>query len=113
MGRIKVTINAEYIDNKLTAFGKSIEFKNKIVELKENDNCLFVRLLVVPGQELNENTLSNVYANVAPKGNNVYICAPLVGMDIEENDLFVTDFMGRRFEVNQENGELNQVRIVK
>lgn len=47
------------------------------------------------------------------KGNNVYICAPLVGMDIEENDLFVTDFMGRRFEVNQENGELNQVRIVK
>ncbi|EGT1408725.1 TPA: hypothetical protein U0Y22_002743, partial [Listeria monocytogenes] len=118
MGRIKVTINAEYIDNKLTAFGKSIEFKNKIVELKENDNCLFVRLLVVPGQELNENTLSNVYAinklgeiqwqikNVAPKGNNVYICAPLVGMDIEENDLFVTDFMGRRFEVNQENGEL-------
>ncbi|EFU8668905.1 hypothetical protein H3D33_002999, partial [Listeria monocytogenes] len=47
-----MTINAEYIDNKLTAFGKSIEFKNKIVELKENDNCLFVRLLVVPGQEL-------------------------------------------------------------
>ncbi|MBC1742911.1 hypothetical protein HCA06_07460 [Listeria welshimeri] len=125
MGRIKVTINAEYTDNKLSAFGKNIEFKNKIVELKENDNYLFVRLLVAPGQELNESTLSNVYAinklgeiqwqikNVAPKGNSVYICVPLVGMNIEENVLFVTDFMGRRFEVNQENGTLNHMKIVK
>lgn len=111
---VRVIINAEYTDNKLSVFGKNIEFKNKIVELKENDNYLFVRLLVAPSQELDESTVSNVNAinklgeiqwqikNASPRGNSVYIYAPLVGMNIEENVLFVTDFMGRRFGVNQE-----------
>ncbi|WP_228464350.1 hypothetical protein [Listeria seeligeri] len=120
-----MTTNAEYIDNNLSAFGKNIEFNNKIVELKENDKYLFVRLLVAPGQEVNENAFSNVYAinqsgeiqwqikNIAPKENSGYICAPLVGMEVEHNVLFVTDFMGRRFEVNQENGALKHMKIVK
>lgn len=111
---VRVIINAEYTDNKLSVFGKNIEFKNKIVELKENDNYLFVRLLVAPSQELDESTVSNVNAinklgeiqwqikNASPRGNSVYIYAPLAGMNIEENVLFVTDFMGRRFGVNQE-----------
>lgn len=111
---VRVIINAEYTDNKLSVLGKNIEFKNKIVELKENDNYLFVRLLVAPSQELDESTVSNVNAinklgeiqwqikNASPRGNSVYIYAPLAGMNIEENVLFVTDFMGRRFGVNQE-----------
>ncbi|MBC1885571.1 hypothetical protein IMX23_12250 [Listeria seeligeri] len=73
MERVKMTVNAEYIDNKLSAFGK----------------------------------------NIAPKENSGYICAPLVGMEVELNVLFVTDFMGRRFEVNQENGALKHMKIVK
>lgn len=48
--RVRVIINAEYTDNKFSVFGKNIEFKNKIVELKENANYLFVRLLVAPSQ---------------------------------------------------------------
>ncbi|EQC2227423.1 hypothetical protein ACY3D8_001491 [Listeria monocytogenes] len=111
---VRVIINAEYTDNKLSVFGKNIEFKNKIVELKENANYLFVRLLVAPSQELDESTVSNVNAinklgeiqwqikNASPRGNSVYIYVPLAGMNIEENVLFVTDFMGRRFGVNQE-----------
>ncbi|EFS04653.1 conserved hypothetical protein, partial [Listeria seeligeri FSL S4-171] len=35
------------------------------------------------------------------------------GMEVELNVLFVTDFMGRRFEVNQENGALKHMKIVK
>lgn len=111
---VRVIINAEYTDNKLSVFGKNIEFKNKIVELKENANYLFVRLLVAPSQELDESNVSNVNAinklgeiqwqikNASPRGNSVYIYVPLAGMNIEENVLFVTDFMGRRFGVNQE-----------
>ena len=118
--------NVEYNKNKLNVSGKIIEFKSEISELKENDNYLFVRVSVTPSLELNDNILSNIYAinklgeiqwqikNNAPKGNAEYICAPLVGMDIKKDgSLFVTDFMGRKFEVNQKNGVLEQMKIVK
>lgn len=84
-------------------------------------------MLEIPsGRQLTEEEFCNVVAinesggiewrikNIPPQSNPEYICSPIVGMNLDLNDnLFVTDFMGRKFQVNQETGNLKQIEIVK
>lgn len=123
---IKIDIKFEYNNNELIISGKEIKFQHNISELKSNATHIFLRLEIPTGQKLTEEELCNVVAidgfgniewrikNIPPEDNQNYICAPIVGMNLNEMDtLFVTDFMGRKFQVNQENGELKQIEIVK
>lgn len=123
---VKIESYFEYDKNKLTISGGKIEFQYNISEVKVSNNYFFVRLEIPSGQQLTEKELCNVIAinesgnvewqikNYPPQNNSNYICSPIVGMDLDENDmLFVTDFMGRKFQVNQETGALKQSKIVK
>lgn len=126
MERIKIDNNVEYADNELTISGEKIVFEYNISKLKLNNNYIFVRLEVLFGRKLTEEELCNVVAvdesgsikwkikNIPPQNNPDYICAPIVGMNLDVNNiLFVTDFMGRTFQVNQDTGDLQQTEIVK
>ncbi|MBO0468759.1 hypothetical protein JZO73_14745 [Enterococcus plantarum] len=123
---VKIDNKVEYENNELTISGGKIVFQYNISELKSNNNYIFVRLEIPSGRNLTEEELCNVVAvnqsgsikwrikNIPPQNNPDYICAPIVGMNLDVNDiLFVTDFMGRKFQVNQETGSLNQIEIVK
>ncbi|RXV12087.1 hypothetical protein [Enterococcus faecalis] len=123
---IKIDNKVKYENNKLTILGKKIEFQYNISELKSNNNHIFVMLEIPSGRQLTEEELCNVVAinetgdiewrikNIPPQNNSDYICAPIVGMNLDVSDnLFVTDFIGRKFQVNQETGKLKQIEIVK
>lgn len=126
MERIKIDNKVEYVNNELTISGEKIVFQYNISELKSNNNYIFVRLEIPSGRKLTEEELCNVVAvdesgsikwqikNIPPQNNPDYICAPIVGMNLDVNNiLFVTDFMGRKFQVNQDTGDLQQIEIVK
>jgi len=126
MERIKIEAKIDFRDNELKISGKEIRFRHNISELKENKILFFVRLQIPVSQQISNEDFSNVYAvnklgkiewqiqNVPPSDHKDYICAPIVGLTIDKKDeLFVTDFMGRRFQVNQKNGELEKVEMVK
>jgi hypothetical protein len=119
-------MKVECNNNVLNVGGLKLEFDNKIVEVKQSEKYIFVRTEVAPNVELNKKELSNVYAidnygqlvwqikNNPPENNPQFICAPIVGLDVDSlNNLYVTDFMGRRFEVSEKDGSLQNLKIVK
>ncbi|MCK0473844.1 hypothetical protein [Halalkalibacter sp. APA_J-10(15)] len=119
-------IQVEYTKNKLDVFGKVVDFKYDIAEVEQNEQYIFVRLAIPSNIKMGESELRNVYAvnevgkiqwqikNFPPKNNPEYQCAPIVGIHIDSNGtLFVTDFMGRRFEVEQKSGLMKKLTIVK
>ncbi len=86
-----------------------------------SDGNLFFAILEPSLEEL-----SNVFAvdkegktiwqikNVQPKDNMEYIVSPMVGINLsEDNHLFATDLMGRKFRVNKETGKLQGIEVVK
>lgn len=122
---MRVVNKIQYSANKLTVFEKTIEFNYNVLEIKQNNHYIFVVLEIPTNGGLGEKELNNVYAinfkgeiqweiNNNSLNDSEFQCLPMVGIDIGSNEeVFVTDFMGRKFEVNQENGGLSNMKIVK
>ncbi|MBC1405983.1 hypothetical protein HB952_13190 [Listeria welshimeri] len=117
----------EYENNELEISGKKIKFSNKIDEVKQNNEYVFVRLAIIMNSSMHvEDEDNNVYAidrkgdivwqikNTAPKDNPEFICSPIVLMYVDnDNHLFVTDFSGRRFKVDIKSGNMEMISITK
>lgn len=114
-------------NNELEISGKKINFSNKIDEIKQNNEYVFVRLAIIMNSSVHtEDEDNNVYAidrngniiwqikNTPPKNNPEFICPPIVLMHVDDNNhLFVTDFSGRRFKVDLKSGNTEMVSITK
>lgn len=117
----------KYENNELEISGKRIKFSNKIDEIKQNNEYVFIRLAIIMNSPVPiEDENNNVYAidkngdivwqikNIPPKDNVEFICSPIVLMYVDDNNhLFVTDFSGRRFKVDLKTGDMEMVGITK
>lgn len=117
----------KYENNELEISGKKIKFSNKIAEIKQNGEYIFVRLAIILNSPVHiEDEESNVYAidkngdiiwqikNPPHKVNPEFSCSPIVLMHIDDNNrLFVTDFLGRRFEVDVKTGNMKMIGVTK
>lgn len=122
-----MTMYYKYENNELEISGKKIKFPNKIDEIKQNNEYIFVRLAIVLNSPVHiKDEENNVYAidkngdiiwqikNIPPEDNLNFSCAPIVLIHLDENNqLFVTDFLGRRFEVDLKTGDMKMVGIAK
>lgn len=123
----EIITHYEYDNNELEISGEKIKFSNKIDEIKQNNEYVFVRLAIIMNSSVHiKDEENNVYAidrngdiawqikNIPPKDNPEFICSPIVLMFVDDNDhLFVTDFSGRRFKVDLKSGNLEMVSITK
>lgn len=114
-------------ENKISLGNNILFFKYPIKEIQNNNEKIFILLEIPKGIELGYDELNNVYCYdyngtllwqiAAPKFKEEieFIQSLYVGIDfiIESNKLFAIDFLGRRFEINQENGNPINFEIVK
>ena len=123
----KITMCYKCENNELEISGKKINFSNKIDEIKQNNEYVFVRLAIIMNSSVHtEDEDNNVYAidrngnivwqikNTPPKNNPEFICSPIVLMHVDDNNhLFVTDFSGRRFKVDLKSDNTEMLSITK
>lgn len=115
-----------YSENCLIVFETKVYFKFNISEMIISENKIFILLIIPRGIALGQDEVCNVYCynknsdmewqikNIAPENLPGYQVMPFVGLNLENNSvLYVTDFMGRCFEVNTKNGKLGEMNIVK
>lgn len=114
-------MNEVKFENDLLHVGNlKIRFNNKISQIKQEPDKIFVLLNIPPKKELNYDDCHNIYCynfsgnkvwqiGNCPKGDNTVFTM----MNIIESILYVNDFLGRRFVVNKENGTLGTMNITK
>lgn len=116
-----MTLNIQIDKNILTLNNKKIKFSHDIRQFKTLENDIVV-LLSIPG---NDNTLDNIYCysntgiikwqvqplkDAFPELKQVF---PFEQMSIIDDKISATDFYGRRFIINPEDGKILSKDIVK
>ena len=116
---IKVEKNTLNINN------IAVQFTGNIAEFKEINQQIIVRLDIPTTGFLTDNDFKNVYAidvkgkikwqiqNVRPVNNPNFQCAPIVNIQVLDDNLFVTDFMGRKYNVDIDTGNMNLKTVAK
>lgn len=112
-------------ENTVTIENNRIELPYPIKSVKEMENK-YILLLKIPTRiTLGEEELCNVLCyrvdgkfmwridKILPSFIESSDRVPYIAIDVFEQSLKATDFMGRRFEIDTENGKLLNVEIVK
>lgn len=114
MNEVKFNNNLLYIGD------LEIRFDNKILQIKQELDKIFVLLSIPPKKELRYDDYHNVYCydwmgnqiwqiGKRPKGDN----AVFTMINIIDSVLYVNDFLGRRFIVNKDNGTIGIMNVTK
>jgi len=110
-------------DDKTLSIDKNIQisFKYKISQVLYNDRLLFILLEIPNTVSMGYDEAHNVFA-YNYNGDFVWQIGSRKMMDNtdyvlitleDENNLYATDYLGRRFKVNSITGEVSEMRIVK
>lgn len=118
--------NVQVKENKLIIDDTKVVFSQNIAELQKIDDTFIVRLEIPTNKSLTNNDFKNVYAvtsegfikwqikNEKPENYPNFHLSPLVKIYVDsQNNLFVTDFMGRRYLVDLNLGNLTIEDITK
>lgn len=123
MGWIKIENKIDYNKNELTIGNKKIDFQYDLSDIIVTNNRIFITLQVPSsGHKLTQEEICNMFSinkfgnvewqiqNIPPRNNSKYVCVPIVGMNLVKNDeLYVTDFMGRKFQVDISTGAMTLI----
>jgi hypothetical protein len=123
VGKLSKEVN--YKDNILFISDKKIEFQYNILQIQKNERAIFVALDIPMDAKLGENEVNNVFSfnysgkmiwrvkNILPQNTPEYKRMPFEVISLVNDQLYATDFVGRRCEVNQLTGNLRMVGSVK
>ncbi|MWV55912.1 hypothetical protein [Streptococcus zhangguiae] len=112
-------------ENLIKLNGVENVFNYPIAEVKQIGTLYIVRLAIPMNISLDKEDFNNVYCmdntgkiiwqiqNIQPVDCPEFTIAPIVLINLNESQLFVTDFMGRKYEVKLQTGEMELKRITK
>lgn len=110
----------KFVDNVIYVKDSVIEFEEKVAKVKKIADRFFVLLKIPPQKFLNYNDCHNVYCynldgkriwqiGDSPKGRN----SVFTMIQSRGSILYVNDFLGRRFIVDQQTGTLSLSTVTK
>lgn len=121
-----INMNNIIITEKEIDFNKRcVNFRYPIKTVENINEKYFILLKIPPRVELGEEELNNILcydingillwriSNNLPNKMQEGIKVPYIAIEIVENNLKATDFMGRKFDVDISTGELNSLKIVR
>jgi len=114
MSEVKFAENILYIGD------VKIPFANRIMQLKKDEDKIFILLHIPPKKELEYDDCHNIYCydctgkevwqiGQRPKGDDTVFTM----INLIESVLYANDFLGRRFSINKENGIVENMNITK
>lgn len=113
------------VDNKISIGGVENVFRHSIAEVKQVRGLFIIRLAVPTNTSLELADFSNVYCvdvsgqikwqiqNIKSNDAPEFQLAPIVLLSVDGDELFLTDFMGRRYEANLQDGGITLKGISK
>lgn len=113
-------IEMSFSNNILYLGNAVIPFENKIIQIKNEDDRVFVLLSIPPKKELSYDDCHNVYCydidgkmmwqiGQRPKGDGTVFTM----INIIESVLYANDFHGRRISINKNTGMIEKMNITK
>lgn len=110
----------KFKDNILYIGDVKVSFDTKIMQMKSEEDKIFVLLNITPKKELSYDDCHNVYCynsegkilwqiGKRPKGDTTVFTM----INIVESVIYVNDFLGRRYSVNKNNGIIEKMNISK
>ena len=109
------------VEGNLLCIGNmQISFENKIMQVKQEENYIFVLLNIPPKKELSYNDCHNLYCydsagnriwqiGERPNGDDIVFTM----VNIIDSSLYANDFLGRRFWVDKCTGIIGGMNITK
>ena len=112
--------NIEYRENKLYIGETEILFTDKIQQVKYENDKVFILLDIPAKQELTYDDFHNVYCysmdgtkvwtiGIRPKGDK----AVYTMINVDDSYLYANDFLGRRYYVDKNTGDIKDMKITK
>lgn len=109
-----------YNNNFLEINGNKEKFNDNIYQVKERFNKFYILLDILPKEELTYDDYHNIYCyskngdrlwqiGVRPEGDD----AVYTMINFDDCFLYANDFLGRRYKVNAETGQIEGMSIVK
>lgn len=111
--------------NTITINETTVVFEYDIAEVIKIKELLIIRLSIPQSNSVKLEDFNNVYCiendgkvkwqinNLKIKSSPIFKIAPIVLLNNSDNGLYATDFMGRRYEINIETGEMSFLGISK
>lgn len=113
-------MNITYRDNIVYFIQKKIIFPDRIFQIKQDNDKVFILFDILAKDELTYNDYHNVYCytdkgdkiwqiGVRPKGDK----AVYTMINIDDTYLYANDFLGRRYAIDKGSGLIKDIKIVK
>ena len=109
-----------YLKEFLYIDGKEIAFEEERAQIKNIDDKIFILLKIPPRKNLSYDDQHNVYC-YSTSGEMIWQIGKRPTSDdavytmitINDSNLYANDFLDRKFKVNQDTGEIMNMRIVR
>lgn len=110
----------EFNKNAITINGTDIIFENNIYQIEEDNNKIYVLLDIPPKEKLLYNDVHNIYC-YSKKGDKLWQIgnrdrsddAVYTMIRIVDSELYANDFLGRRYKIDKDSGEIEDMVVVK
>lgn len=113
-------MNITYKDNIVYFIQKEIIFPDRIFQIKQDDDKIFILFEIPTKDELTYNDYHNVYC-YSDKGNKIWQIgvrpkgdkAVYTMIDMDDAYLYANDFFGRRYTIDKNSRLIKDIKIVK